>query len=80
MNLRMENCRGLCFDGVANMSGVRSGVATKLSAIELRALYTHCYGHALNLATQGTLKGIKILGDTLEILCTKSLNWQDLLE
>ena len=29
-------------------------------------IYTHCYSHALNLATQDTLKGIKILEDTLD--------------
>ena len=66
MDLKLDNCRGQCYDGASDMSGVRSGVATRISAIEFRALYTHCYGHALNLATQDTLKGIKILEDTLD--------------
>jgi len=48
------------------MSGCRSGFVTKLSALEHRALYTHCYGHTLSLATQDALKGIKIMEETLE--------------
>ena len=60
MNLRIENCRGQCYDGASSMSGHKSGVAKK---IESRALYTHCYGHALNLAAQDS---IKIMEDTLD--------------
>ena len=49
------------------MSGARSGVSTQITNIEPRALYTHCYnGHALNLATQDAIKGVKIMADTLE--------------
>lgn len=44
----------------------KSGVATKLIGPESRALYTHCYGHALNLATQDALKGVKIMEDVLD--------------
>ena len=48
------------------MTGVKSGVAIKILADEPRALFTHCYGHALNLATQDTQdKGIKVMEDTL---------------
>ena len=32
------------------MSGKKSGVAIRMQADEPRAVYTHCYGHALNLA------------------------------
>ena len=66
MNLRMEMCCGQCYDGASNMSGSNSGVATKIASLEHRALYTHCYGHALNLATQDALRGVKIMGDTLD--------------
>ena len=48
------------------MSG-RSGVATQLSAEEPRALHTHCYGHALNLAAADTIKQNKLLHDALDI-------------
>ena len=66
LNLKVNNCRGQCYDGASTMSGCRSGVVTKLSALEHRALYTHCYGHALSLATQDALKGIKIMEETLD--------------
>ena len=48
LNLKLEYCRGQCYDGAANMSSIRSGVATQISAMESRALFTHCYGHSLD--------------------------------
>ena len=48
------------------MSG-RSGVAAQLSAEEPRAIYTHCYDHALNLAAGDTIKQNKLLHDSLDI-------------
>ena len=56
LNLRIENCRGQCYDGASSMSGQRSGAAKRISDLESRALYTHCYGHALNLAAQDSIK------------------------
>ena len=50
------------------MSGSKSGVATALLLKEPRALYTHCYGHALNLAVQDMVKANKVLRDTLDIV------------
>ena len=37
------------------MVGIRSGLAAKIITLESRALYTHCYGHALNLGVQDML-------------------------
>ena len=65
-NIKIDHCRGQCYDGASNMSGVRSGVATKLLGLESRAFYTNCYGHALNLATQDALKGEKTMRDVLD--------------
>ncbi len=48
------------------MSSSRSGVAIQLSQLEPKAVYTHCYGHSLNLAIQDTLEGSKIMRDTLD--------------
>ena len=48
------------------MSGVRRGVATQFLTEEPRALYNHCYGHALNLAIGDTIKQVKLLRDTLD--------------
>ena len=66
LNLKINNCRGQCYDGAGSMSGSKSGVSTRLLDLEPRALYTHCYGHALNLAAQDTLKCIKVMGDSLD--------------
>ena len=55
INVRIDKCHGRCYDGTSNMSGSKSGVATKIAPLEPRALYTYCYGHALNLATQNAL-------------------------
>ena len=64
--LQMSNCRGQCYDGAGSMAGCRTGVATTIQQQEPRALYTHCYGHALNLAVQDSVKDNAILRDALE--------------
>lgn len=66
MNLTINNRHGQCYDGGSNMSGAQSGVATTLTDLESRALYTHCYEHALNLAIQDVVKGVKVMEDTLD--------------
>ena len=50
MHLSLSSCRGQCYDGASNMSGIRRGTAAQFLLKEPRALYNHCYGHALNLA------------------------------
>ena len=44
----------------------KTGVATDIQAKKKRALYTHCYRHALKLAVQETTKNNHILLDTLD--------------
>lgn len=56
-----------CYDGASNMSGCRSGIAKQITDLESRALYTHCYGHSLNLAVGDTVKRIKVLRDVMDI-------------
>lgn len=56
MNLALSKCRGQCYDGASAMSGAKSGVAKQLSEDENRAVYLHCYGHALNLAVGNSVK------------------------
>jgi hypothetical protein len=51
---------------LSTMSASWSGVSTQIAGIEPGALYTHCYGHALNLATQDAIKSVELLADTLE--------------
>ena len=63
---KLFNCRGQCYDGTSNMSGSRNDVAKKILEEENRALYTHCYSHALNLAVSNTMKKSKVCKDALE--------------
>lgn len=44
--------------GPVQWLAAKTGVSTNLLA---KALYTHCYGHSLNLAVQEAIKGNKIL-------------------
>ena len=66
LNLAMSNCRGQCYNGAANMAGIRNGVAAQICVEEPHAAYSHCYGHALNLAANNTVKKNKILSDVLD--------------
>ena len=50
------------------MAGCKTGVSTTTLRKEHRALYTHCYGHALNLAVQDAVKANVILRDTLDTI------------
>ena len=52
--------------GTSSMSGQNTGVAKKIMELEQRALYTHCYGHPLNLAAQDSIKNVKLMQDTLD--------------
>ena len=54
LNLSIKKLRGQCYDGASAMSGPRSGVAKQIRDLESRAVYTHCYGHSLNLACMDT--------------------------
>ncbi len=64
-DISIKNCRGQCYDGAANMSGIYTGLATRLLADEPRALNIKCLAHCLNLAVQACTKENKIIADTL---------------
>ena len=51
LNLSFEKLRGQCCDGASAMSSV----AKQIHNIEPRAVFTHCYGHSLNLAASDAL-------------------------
>ena len=59
--------REICYDGASNMSGANSGVAKQLRDEEPRAIYLHCYGHALNLAAGDAIKKCKLTKDALDV-------------
>ena len=52
----LSNIRRQCYDAASAMAGYKSGVATRLLQEQPKALYSHCYGHALNLACGDTIK------------------------
>ena len=54
--LPLTKLRGQCYDGCSTKAGARGGVAAKIHELEPRALFTHCYGHALNLSVSDTIK------------------------
>ena len=66
-NLNVHQLRGQCYDGVSVMSGLRNGVVTQIQTMEPKATYTHCYGHALNLAAGDTIKKCLVLKKALDI-------------
>ena len=48
------------------MSGSRSGVAKRVKDEELRAVFTHCYSHSLNLAANDSVKNSNFMNIALE--------------
>lgn len=66
LNLPLSKVCGQCYDGASCMSGCKSGVAKRITDLEPRALYIHCYGHALNLAAGDAIKQSKLMQDALD--------------
>lgn len=50
------------------MAGAKKGVAKVLCEKEPRALFTHCYGHALNPTIGDCVKQCKVLRSALEVV------------
>ena len=68
LNISFNHLRGQCYDGASSMSGLRSGVVKLVQNEEPRAVYTHCYGHPLNLACSDSIKGCPLMKDALDIV------------
>ena len=45
------------------MSGIKRGVTTHIKGLNKKILYTHCYGHALNLAVNDCIRKVEVLKD-----------------
>ena len=56
---------GQCYDGCSTMAGARYGVSVKIQKLEPRAVFTHCYGHALNLAVSDTITNLPRMKDCM---------------
>ena len=48
-------------------AGSKNGVAVQIKEEEIRALYTHCYTHSLNLAVGDTMNACPVLKDTIKL-------------
>ena len=62
MNLKLNKCRGQCYDGCSTMIGHRHGVVVQIKEEEKRALYTH----SLNLAIGDTMENPALLKHTID--------------
>ena len=67
INVQPSKLRSQCYDGASAMRGARSGVAKQILDLERRAVYTHCYGHSINLAVNDAMKLCKTIKSSLEI-------------
>ena len=65
MNLSISRLRGQCYNGASTMSGAKSGIAKQICDLEPRAVFTHCYGHSLNLAASDSIKNSKLMKNAL---------------
>lgn len=65
-NIPPSNCRGQCYDGASNMTGLKKGVATQILSESPLAFLTHCYGHALNLAVGDMIKAESLFRNTMD--------------
>ena len=65
MNLRINQCRGQCYDGASVMAGEKSKVAKCILDEEHRASFSHCNGHSLNLDALDSVKECKVVSDAL---------------
>ena len=66
MNLSLVQYYGQCYDGAAVMKGCCNGIAVQSLKVEPRVLYTHCYGHSLNLSRQYVIRAIKLIKSALD--------------
>ncbi len=65
LDLKLNKCRGQCYDGANNMKGAITGLQTRIRELESRAYYTHCAGHNLSLVAQDAMKLIQEIADFL---------------
>lgn len=68
MNIKLEHCRGQCYDGASAMTGVKNGVSKVIASKESQAIFSHCYGHALNLGVGDTIKQCQLMKSSLEVV------------
>ncbi|CAB4037345.1 Zinc finger MYM-type 1, partial [Paramuricea clavata] len=68
LELRLDDIVAECFEGAANMSGARKGLAARMKECSPLSIYVHCHGHRLNLALQDTMTTIEPLQKALGVI------------
>ncbi|CAF1035837.1 unnamed protein product [Adineta ricciae] len=69
INVDLQNCIAMCFDGASVLSGIHSGVQALLRQQFIpRAIYVHCYAHKLNLVICDVTKAIPYLSEFYSIV------------
>lgn len=66
--LPISNCRGMCFDGANNMSGVNSGLQKKIKGLENAALFIHCFAHVLNLLLKDAIEKVLVMRNFINMI------------
>ena len=66
--LPLDRCRGQCYDGASNMSGVKSGLQARVLEQEPRAQYVHCTAHLMNLIVQDVAQSIPACRNFMSII------------
>lgn len=64
--LPLRDCRGQCYDGASVMAGNTNGVSARMSAVEPRAVFIHCFAHSLNLSLQESSRSLPLYRDMID--------------
>jgi len=64
-NVNINNCRGQCFGGAADVAGHLNGLQAKIRHAE--PIYVHCSAHSLNLVVQDAVANISCYRDALSM-------------
>ncbi|CAF1263221.1 unnamed protein product [Adineta ricciae] len=68
LNIPLQSCICLCFDGASVTSGCHAGVHVHLRKFMPKAVYVHCSAHRLNLVISDTCKAVYYMLDYFSIV------------
>ncbi|KAL2092995.1 hypothetical protein ACEWY4_010307 [Coilia grayii] len=66
--LPLKKCRGQCYDGASNMSGVKAGLQARVLEQEPQAQYVHCTAHLMNLVVHDVAQSIPACRNFMSII------------
>ena len=66
INWNIQRASGQCPDGASTKAGKKTEVATQIKTIKEKCLWTHCYGHASNLAVADAIKSVQCISGSLD--------------